>query len=148
MLTNATLERSVSDLLGLADVEPRSVLDLIAALDGGLPIAALTRVADRLAPGDKAFRFRLVPRATLARRAKGSGAARLSPDEGAKVARLAKVWALALLIWGDADEARGFLDRPHPMLDDQRPLDVVLKSEFGGPIVENLLNRLRYGVAV
>lgn len=149
MLTGATIEQNVSDILGIASAaKPHSVLDLIAALDSGLPLAALTRVSDRLAPGDKAFRFRLVPRATLARRAKGDGAARLSPEEGSKVARLAKVWALALLVWDDADEARDFLDRRHPSLDNQRPLEVVLKSEFGGPIVEDLLNRLRYGVAV
>ena len=58
MSTAVTLEQNVSDILGIAGMAtPHSVLDLIAALDGNLPVAAPTRAADELAPGDKAFRF-------------------------------------------------------------------------------------------
>lgn len=72
---------------------------------------------------------------------------RLSPDEGAKVVRLAEVWALAREVWGSDAEARGFLFRPHPMLEGRRPIDVVLANEFGRPLVEGILGGLQYGSA-
>ena len=71
----------------------------------------------------------------------------LSPDEGAKVARLAEVWAMARDVWGDDAAARAFLFRPHPMLEGERPVDVVLATEFGRPLVEGILGRLQYGSA-
>ncbi len=126
----------------------------MSAVEGGLPLAALDRLANTLAPGDGGFAFRLVSRATLARRrkalatARNTVAARLSADEGARVARLASVWALARDVWGSDEAARDFLFRPHPMLEDRAPVDVVLANEFGRPLVEGILGRLQYGSAV
>jgi putative toxin-antitoxin system antitoxin component (TIGR02293 family) len=71
----------------------------------------------------------------------------LSPTEGAKVARLAEVWAMARRVWGSDSDARAFLFRPHPLLDNIRPIDVVLESELGRPLVEQVLGRLQYGSA-
>jgi uncharacterized protein (DUF2384 family) len=31
------------------------------------------------------------------------------------------------------------------MLEDRRPIDVVIASEFGRPLVEGILGRLKYG---
>lgn len=130
---------------------PMSLLGLAAEVDRGLPLSALERVARRIAPDDGAFAFRVVPRATLARRRKAAGdhaaRSRLSPDEGARVARLAEVWALAREVWGSDEEARAFLFRPHPMLDGRPPIDVALANEFGRPLVEGILGRLQYGSA-
>jgi len=50
-------------------------------------------------------------------------------------------------VWGSDDAARAFLFRPHPMLEGQRPIDVVLANEFGRPLVEGILGRLQYGSA-
>jgi putative toxin-antitoxin system antitoxin component (TIGR02293 family) len=71
----------------------------------------------------------------------------LSPTEGARVARLAEVWAMARRVWGSDAEARAFLFRPHPMLEGGRPIDVVIADEFGRPLVEGILGRLQYGSA-
>lgn len=71
----------------------------------------------------------------------------LSPTEGAKVARLAEVWAMTRRVWGSDAEARAFLFRPHPLLEDSRPIDVVIADEFGRPLVEGILGRLQYGSA-
>lgn len=127
-----------------------SLLDLADEVAKGLPLSALEHVVRSVAPQDRAFAFRLVPRATLARRrvAVGGKAARLSADEGAKVARLAEVWAFARDVWGGDEAARDFLFRPHPLLDGRRPVDVVLESELGRPLVENILGGLKYGSAV
>jgi putative toxin-antitoxin system antitoxin component, TIGR02293 family len=141
-----TVHRDVASLLGAGTKRPStaSPFSLIDSIEGGLPIAALDRVADLVAPSDAAFRFRIVPRATLTRR-RSSG--RLSAEEGAKVARLARIWSLAVDVWGSAEAARAFLHRPHAMLEDHAPLDVVVRSEIGGELVTDILGRLKYGTA-
>ncbi len=145
MATGAT----VGEVLGIATrARPMSLLALMTKVHEGLPVSALERISRQVAPQDAAFAFRLVPRATLARRRKDSpGQARLSSDEGAKVARLAEIWTLAREVWGSDEAARDFLQRPHAMLDGRRPLDVVLESELGRPLVEGILGRLKYGSA-
>jgi putative toxin-antitoxin system antitoxin component (TIGR02293 family) len=123
-----------------------SPLSLIAAVEKGVSVASLERLARAVAPHDGNFRFRLVPKATLARRTRAG--ARLFPEESARVARLEKVWAAACDVWGGAEAARDFLFRSHPLLKGRLPIDVVLGTEFGGPAVEQILGRLKYGTAV
>jgi putative toxin-antitoxin system antitoxin component (TIGR02293 family) len=128
-------------------------MSLMTEVEKGLPLTALDRLAKAVAPNDASFAFRMVSRATLARRRKAlattrnTPAARLSADESARVARLAEVWALAREVWGGDEEARAFLFRPHPMLEGRRPIDVVLANEFGRPLVEGILGGLQYGSA-
>lgn len=145
---------AVAEVLGIEvpDRSPTSHLFLLDEVKKGLPLSALDCVVRSVAPRDSAFAFRLVPRATLAKRKAAYGKAvakapRLSPSESAKVARLAEVWAFARRVWRDDDKARNFLFRPHPMLDGRRPVDVVLESEHGRPLVEGILGRLEYGSA-
>lgn len=145
-----TTEAQIADVLGIAGTG--SPLWIMHAVTEGLPLSSLDRVVGRVAPEDSGFVYRMVPRPTLARRRKAVGSAApapgvLSADEGSKVARLAEVWAMAREVWGSDEEARAFLFRPHPMLEGQTPIDVVLATEFGRPIVEGILGRLRYGSA-
>ncbi len=136
-----------------------SPMSLLNSVEAGLPLAELDRVAKLLAPDDPGFPYRVVPKATLARRRKAGAAAtqadahparegRLSSEEGARVARLAEVWACATDVWGSDVAARNFLFRPHMLLDMRRPIDVVLTNEFGRPLVEGILGRLKYGTGV
>lgn len=136
----------VADVLGLPakEVAARSPLGLISRIEHGLPIAALERVARLIAPGDTQFKYRLVPKATLERR---KSSQRLSIEEGTRLARVARIWGLALDVWQDENEARGFLFRPHPMLGDKRPVDLVIQSEFGAEMVVDVLGGLKYGSA-
>jgi putative toxin-antitoxin system antitoxin component (TIGR02293 family) len=126
----------------------------MAAVEDGLPLTSLDRVVRLVAPPDSGFAFRIIARATLARRRKSFAAARdraegrLSAEEGTRLARLASVWAMALDVWGEAEAARRFLFEPHPLLHDRRPVDVVLENELGRPVVEGILGRLKYGSAV
>ena len=92
-------------------------------------------------------RYRLVPRATLARR-RSHHSPKLTPEESSRVARLASVWAFAKDVWGSDEAARRWLFEAHMMLDDRRPVDVVLASEFGRPLVEGILGRLKYGTGL
>ena len=137
---------NVADVLGLPAKEAaaRSPFGLISRIEDGLPIGALERVAHLLAPGNAQFKYRLVPKATYERR---KGALRLSSDEGTRLARVARVWSLALDVWQTEHEARDFLFRSHPMLEDKRPIDVVIQSEIGAELVLDVLGSLKYGSA-
>ena len=137
---------NVADVLGLPAKEgaARSPFGLIARIEHGLPLDALERVTRLLSPGDSQFKYRLVPKATLERR---KSARRLSADEGTRLARLARIWSLALDVWHSEQEARDFLFRPHAMVEDRRPIDVVIQSEFGAELVGDILGSLKYGSA-
>jgi putative toxin-antitoxin system antitoxin component (TIGR02293 family) len=137
---------NVADVLGLPanEVAARSPFGLMARIEDGLPLGALERVAHLLAPGDAQFKYRLVPKATYERR---KTLHRLSSDEGTRLARLARVWSLALEVWQSEDQARDFLFRTHPMLEDKRPIDIVIQSEIGAELVLDILGRLKYGSA-
>src|SRR5688500_14169281 len=82
-----------------------SPLEMIALVERGIPIAALDRLSKLVAPDDAVFKYRIVSRPTLDRRRKRAGG-RLSPEESERLARLARVWALAREVWGSEIEAR------------------------------------------
>ena len=140
---------AIPRLLGLRNSSARSgsSLGLMSDVVKGLPLSALDRIAHAVAPADSSFIYRLVPRATLARR-RTQHAARLTPEESARVARLASVWAFAMDVWKSDEAARRWLFAPHMLLEDRRPVDVVLASEFGRPIVEGILGRIKYSTGV
>jgi putative toxin-antitoxin system antitoxin component (TIGR02293 family) len=50
-------------------------------------------------------------------------------------------------VWQSEAEARDFLFRPHAMIEDKRPIDVVIQSEFGAELVVDILKGLKYGSA-
>ncbi len=146
---SASATASVPDLLGLRKNPARtnSALGIMSDLEKGLPLSALDRMAHAVAPDDTSFAYRLVPRATLARR-RSQHSPRLTPEESARVARLAAVWAFAKDVWKSDEAARRWLFAPHMMLENRRPVEVVLASEFGRPLVENILGGLKYGTGV
>jgi len=69
----------------------------------------------------------------------------LSPAESERVERVARVYAMAVEVWGDDEAARTFLSKPHPMLNNQSPLETSI-NEPGASQVEQLLEKLRYGL--
>jgi putative toxin-antitoxin system antitoxin component (TIGR02293 family) len=64
------------------------------------------------------------------------------------VAEVARVWSLAVDLWGDEAEAREFLFRRHAMLEDRCPIEVVFESESGAEMVVDILRSLKYGSPV
>lgn len=140
----ATQMATIEALLGVPPGRAASRLALAYSIEGGLPVTALDRLADSVAPDDPRFKFRLIPKATLERRRRSSSQ-RLTIEEGDRLARLAKVFSFALDIYGAPEKAREFLGRPHPMLDGKAPLDVALATGPGADLVINLLGRAAYG---
>jgi putative toxin-antitoxin system antitoxin component (TIGR02293 family) len=137
---------NVVGILGLHGKEAPSASPylLISQIENGLPVNSVERVARLLAPQDAQFKYRLVPKATYERR---KASHRLSSDEGTRLARVARVWGMALDVWQTDDDAREFLFRPHAMLEDRRPIDLVIQSEIGAELVLDVLGGLKYGSA-
>lgn len=142
----ATQFEDVGTLLGVRPGELESPLDLAHSIEEGLQVAAVDRIAKAVAPDDPSFKFRIVPKATLERRRKSKS--RLKNEEGDRVARLARVYSMALSIFADESKVRQFLERPHMLLDNKRPVDVTLSTGPGAEAVINVLGRAAYSGGV
>ena len=135
----------VADVLGGAAILGASVhsaLELETAVHLGLPKRALRLALDRgcsSAQHARAMLYRVVPEATFKRRS------RLSTAESERTERLARVIATAEFVWDNRDDAREWLTRPHPELENRPPLEAAL-SELGARRAEELLDRLFYGI--
>jgi len=143
----ASSAATISVMLGAPKARSGSLFEIARTVEAGLPVSALDRVVGFVAPDDAGFVTRVVPKATLTRR-RASEDQTLSVEESNKVARLAKVWAMAMRVWGDEADARAFLRRPHPMLDGRAPRDVALASDPGADAVINLIGGGAYGGGV
>jgi len=137
---------TIENLLGVNAQARDTRLALAYSVEAGLPVSALDHLAEVVAPEDARFKFRLIPKATLERRRRSTK--RLTSEEGDRLARIAKVYAIALDIYHDPDKVRDFLRRPHMMLDNKTPMDVALATGPGADAVINLLGRAAYGGGV
>lgn len=136
----------IARILGIArGHEEATPFLIIGSIEQGFPVTSLDRVADLIAPDHSDFKYRFVPKATLARR-RGKGV-RLTVEESDRLARIAKIWAHAVDVWHDDEKARAFLFRSHPMLEGRRPIDAALSTEMGAELVDQILGRLEYGSA-
>lgn len=123
----------------------RSLLDLEETVTRGLPVEALEHCADAVYASPKArqgFVYSVVPRATWKRRLRSR---RLKAGESEKTERLARVIATARHVWDDDDDARAFLEAPHPELGGKRPLDAAM-AELGARHIEDILWAIYYGL--
>lgn len=133
----------VAEILGLKS-KPRSIGALATVVEHGLPKASLVRVVERTGvTGADRIKLmgRVVPAATFKRRTK------LKLGESEKTERLARVVALAELLWDDESEAQRFLTTPHAELAGKRPIDAGL-TELGARQVEEVVMRALYGLPV
>ena len=134
--------QKIASVMALATL-PRSFAELDDLVQQGLPKTALRASVDRLgrtAEERRRLLLRIISEATFKRRMD-----RLTPDESEKTERLARVFATALHVWDDEDDARDFLNTPHPLLGERSPLDVAM-TELGARRVEELLWELFYGL--
>ena len=129
---------------GVLPIDMESIADLADRVSEGLPKATLRNTVRRLfdSPAEaNELMYRIVPEATYKRRT------RLTPAESERTERLARVIASAEIVWDDRADAKDWLLTPHPELNGKRPLDAAL-SELGARQVEELLDRIYYGVPV
>ena len=114
------------------------------AITSGLPRESLRDVARSIWPDPtdaNKLIHAIVPKSSLGRRDT------LTPAQGEQTERLARLFAYAVSVFGDIDDARAFMRQPHPELDGRRPVDACL-TELGGRAVERGLDSLAFGLPV
>ncbi len=134
----------IADVMGLT-CKVHSLYELTESVINGLPKKALNFTVKHITRDSEAAKKisnRLVSPASFKRR-KGV----LNPQESERVERLARVYATALDVWGDEEDARQFLFSPHTLLNGQKPIDLAF-TELGARQVEQILEKLRYGLPV
>ena len=122
----------------------RSLSDLDRVIEEGIPRAVLDHVLSTLFGADRssaAFRNLVIPRATYQRKQTLE-----SPFSG-RVERLARIFAMARVVWGDDEKARRFLLSPHAELEGGVPMEVAL-TEVGARRVEAVMERGIHGLPV
>lgn len=118
--------------------------DLERAVAQGLPSELVMEVVEKIYPNRPEKSYQLIPRTTLMRKLQAKQP--LSLEEGQRLERLARVYALTLEVWEDLALAREFLQAPHPMLKERSPYEACL-TELGARQVEEILGRILFGSA-
>jgi putative toxin-antitoxin system antitoxin component (TIGR02293 family) len=121
----------------------KDVSDLQAILRQGLPYAAFEAFLEvlDLKSGDLASLLGVASR-TLARRKMSK---HLSPIESDRLYRVAFITCLATMVLGSLEKARAWLHEENRALGDNSPVRL-LDTEIGERQVEELLNRINYGI--
>jgi putative toxin-antitoxin system antitoxin component (TIGR02293 family) len=95
--------------------------DIAARVQEGLPVIALTNVSEWYGvPVARLAAVLGIPSRTLARRMKQD---LLTPAESDRLARLARVFAHASVVFGSTDAAGRWMMKPHWLFKGQAPLD-------------------------
>lgn len=116
---------------------------LIEAVRAGLPASELFELKAALdVPNEALAPMAGMSKATLGRRRPDQ---RLSPEEGDRVVRFARLLGLAVDVMGDLEHARRWMKSPQVGLGGSTPLDYAL-TEIGAREVEDLLGRIEHGV--
>jgi len=140
--TNVTELMGGNQVLGKAAPSPLELADLIAA---GLPRETAEQIRAHLQLTEQELAACLgVSTKTLQRLAK-QPKARLSPAQGDRLYRLARLVALAEQVFEDPGRAHAWLRTPQRGLSYRIPIEV-MRTEVGAREVENLLGRIEYGV--
>lgn len=121
----------------------RSDLDLVDAIQAGLPVRALEEVlrSGLFEPGE--LYALVVARRTLAHRKEKRQP--LTVEESDRLARIVGVAQRAEEALGDGEKAARWLRKPNRALKGNRPIDL-LESDLGARMVERALGRLEHGV--
>jgi putative toxin-antitoxin system antitoxin component (TIGR02293 family) len=138
---------AIAEVLGGRKVLGKTVSkpdDLARLVRKGLPAASVTALAGKLHLANRDLSRQLgIPQRTLTRRL--GHAAPLTPAESDRTFRVARIYANAVEMIGDAETAIAWLRTPNRALGGEMPLDQ-LDTDVGARMVEDLLGRIAYGV--
>jgi putative toxin-antitoxin system antitoxin component (TIGR02293 family) len=137
----------IAEALGGKKVLGRSIksfAELADLIRKGLPSGSLIVLGEKLELKNAALSETLgIPQRTLTRRM--SRHSRLTVAESDRTVRLARVYATAVEMIGNAGKAAEWLRTPNRALGGQVPIDQ-LDTDLGAREVENILGRIAYGV--
>lgn len=137
------LEQRAVEILGVKPPAGRRSLRFV--VDTGLLVKAFESLVDyaNITRIDLA-RAANIPLRTVQRR-EASHTRRFDRDESDRLARVARLYAMAEDVLGSRDEAQRWMKSPNRALDGMRPLDE-LDTEIAAREVEDVLGRIRYGI--
>ncbi|MGH7101815.1 MAG: antitoxin Xre/MbcA/ParS toxin-binding domain-containing protein [Acetobacteraceae bacterium] len=124
---------------------PHTVVELAIAIAKGLPKAVVPELVARAAPEEGQARRRIAALVTSAASLKRRE--RLTPAAGERAERLARIVALAQQALPGADEARSWLNAPHPLLGGARPIEIAA-TDVGARQVERILHNIEHDLPV
>ena len=122
---------------------PRTAGEAIGAVRKGLPAGRLDKVA-RLLAVDRALLLRVLGISERTLQRKHVLSARLSPAASDRLARIGRIYALAVDVFGDSGEAAEWLKRPSRALGKELPLRL-LDTDAGTQQVERELRQIQHG---
>jgi putative toxin-antitoxin system antitoxin component (TIGR02293 family) len=138
---------TIAEVLGGKKTLGRSIntfADLAKLIRKGLPSGSLIVLGERLDLKNAALSEKLgIPQRTLTRRL--SRHSRLTAAESDRTVRLARVYATAVEMIGNAAKAAEWLRTPNRALGGEVPIDQ-LDTDLGTKEVESILGRIAYGV--
>lgn len=115
----------------------------IGAVRKGLPAARLNMTA-RLLDVDRSFLLPILGISERTLQRKHRLAARLSPAASDRLARIDRIYTLAIEVFGDSERATGWLKRPSRALGKELPLKL-LDTDAGTQQVERELRQIQHG---
>lgn len=128
---------------GVLQHEIRTELDLIAALQEGLPATTLDTLVASGALSAREVEELIIPRRTLAHRRQKRQ--RLSAEESDRAARVARAIVLAEDTFQNAEKAAHWLRKPNRGLGGQVPLEL-LRTSQGAALLERALGQIGHGI--
>ena len=138
----------IARLMGLPSWRKMSPLSLVDQIEQGLPLQAVERVAQVMAPDDPGAKFTLLSRSTWSRLQKRPRQ-HLTREASERVHGIARVLVEARRLWaGDESAVVRFLNRPHLLLNGRTPLDVARESTTGADLVVRIIGEARAGIPV
>lgn len=117
--------------------------ETIGAVRKGLPAGRLDKIA-RLLAVDRALLLHVLGISQRTMQRKHVLAARLSPAASDRLARIDRIYALAVEIFGDSGKAAEWLKRPSRALGKELPLRL-LDTDAGTQQVERELRQIQHG---
>ncbi len=149
---NDEIKKKIIGTLGLkaSDLTPRDrgkgMLTFDAIIRKGIPYAKVRLVKAALNLTDSEFAHYLgISLRTLQR--KLDAHEKLSIPEGDRLFRIARLFALAVSVLENEDMARQWLHRSQRGLGGRTPIEVI-QTEAGAQEVEDLLEKIEYGVLI
>lgn len=135
----------LAGVLGVGKAGIRSELDLLEAVSRGLPTIAVDAVVHSgILSADEADRLVIARRTLAARKSRGQD---LTRDESDRLARIARVNAVALEQFGSAEKSSRWLRKANRALGGRVPLDLLATGE-GARVVEETVMRIAHGIFI
>jgi putative toxin-antitoxin system antitoxin component (TIGR02293 family) len=122
-----------------ASVTPATTTQTIGAVRKGLPTGKLTQLAV-----DRALLLRILGVSERTIQRKHVLSERLSPAASDRLARIDRIYTLAVEVFGDGEKAAQWLKRPSRALANELPLKL-LDTDTGTQQVERELRQIQYG---